>query len=146
MLEIIAVRPEDHAVWLQLWQGYLEFYETELTEEVTQYTFDRIVDPAPGLYGAIAWEGGRPIGLVHWLTHLATWSRGDYCYLEDLFVSPDARGSGAGRSLIGHVSDWAKDAGCTKVYWLTAETNTRARALYDQVATRSGFIHYQLTL
>jgi len=146
MLEIRAVRNEDRALWLELWQAYLAFYETELTGDVTQYTFDRIVDPASGLDGAIAWQDGHAVGLVHWLTHQATWSRGDYCYLEDLFVSPDARRTGAGRSLIAHVRDWAKDAGCTKVYWLTAETNTRARALYDQVATRSGFIHYQLAL
>lgn len=146
MLEIRAVRTEDHAVWLELWRGYLTFYETELSDDVTQHAFDRIVDPTSGLDGAIAWQDGHAVGLVHWLTHQATWSRSDYCYLEDLFVSPGARGSGAGRSLIGHVRDRAKDAGCAKVYWLTAETNTRARALYDQVATRSGFIHYQLSL
>lgn len=146
MLEIRAVRPEDHSLWLDLWRGYLEFYEAELTDDVTTYTFDRLLDPASGLHGAIAWQDGRAVGLVHWLTHPATWSKGDYCYLEDLFVAPDARGTGAGRSLIAHVRDWAKDAGCSKVYWLTAETNARARALYDQVATRSGFLHYQLPL
>ena len=146
MLEITAVRPEDHAVWLQLWQGYLEFYETELTEEVTQYTFDRIVDPASGLYGAIAWESGRPVGLAHWLTHLATWSRGDYCYLEDLFVAPAVRGGGVGAALIAHVADAARDAGAEKVYWLTEESNETARRLYDRVAERTGFIHYELAL
>jgi GNAT superfamily N-acetyltransferase len=146
MLEIRAIHTDDHAVWLELWRGYLEFYETDLTDDVTQYTFERIVDPASGVDGAIAWQDGRAVGLVHWLTHQATWSRGRYCYLEDLFVSPHARGSGTGRALITRVRDWAADAGCEKVYWLTAETNTRARALYDQVATRSGFIHYQLSL
>lgn len=146
MLEIRAVRTEDHPVWLELWQGYLEFYEAELTDDVTQHTFDRIIDPASGVDGAIAWQDGHAVGLVHWLAHPATWSRGKYCYLEDLFVSPAARRTGAGRALISHVRDWAADAGCAKVYWLTAETNARARALYDQVATRSGFLHYQLSL
>lgn len=146
MLEIRAIRPEDHAAWLELWRGYLEFYETDLADDVSRFTFDRIVDPGSGLHGAIAWQDGRAVGVVHWLTHLATWSKGEYCYLEDLFVSSDARGAGAGRALIGHVRDWAAAAGCEKVYWLTALTNARAQALYDQVATRTGFIHYQLAL
>ena len=85
------------------------------------------------------------IGRVHWLTHLATWSRASSCYLEDLFVAPGVRG-GVGRALIEHVRAWAERDGAAEVYWLTAESNVTARALYDQVATRSGMIHYQVPL
>ena len=73
--------------------------------------------------------------------------RGEYCYLEDLFVSPDARGSGAGRALIATVDGLGAGAtACAKVYWLTAETNATARALYDRVATHTGFVHYEIPL
>jgi len=61
-------------------------------------------------------------------------------------VSPDARGSGAGRALIDTVAAWAGEHGCAKVYWLTAETNVTARALYDRVATHTGFVHYEIAL
>ena len=104
-------------------------------------------DARARLRGAIAHDGdGRAIGLVHWLTHLATWTRADYCYLEDLYVVPDARGAGAGAALIEHLRAWAAEHGSAKVYWLTAETNDTARRLYDRVAERSGFIHYEIPL
>lgn len=147
MLSIAPLTASDHDDWLVLWQGYLEFYETSLEDAVTEATFGRLVDPDGDLHGAIARdESGTAIGLVHWLTHPATWTTAEYCYLEDLFVSPDGRGAGAGRALIAHVREWAERHGAAKLYWLTAETNGTARALYDKVATRSGMIHYQVAL
>ena len=83
---------------------------------------------------------------MHWLTHPSTWSEGPYCYLEDLFVHPDARGSGDGAALIEHVRAWAEESGCDKVYWLTQSGNRRARALYDRVAQDTGFVHYEIDL
>lgn len=145
MTTIAPITPADLDEWLALWNGYLTFYESTLDEETTAATFARLVDPASGIHGVLARDDdGRGIGLVHWLTHPATWTTTDYCYLEDLFVAPDARGAGAGRLLIEHVRDWAERNGSAKVYWLTAESNATARALYDRVATRSGMIHYQI--
>lgn len=147
MTEIRALTTADRDAWLPLWRGYLEFYEASLTDEQTQLTWTRLLDPQFPIWGALATDaGGRGIGLVHWLTHPATWSAGPYCYLEDLFVAPDARGTGAGRALIAHVADWARDHGCAKVYWLTQETNATARALYERVAKNSGFVHYETGL
>ena len=68
---------------------------------------------------------------------------GDYCYLQDLFTAPEARGQGAGRALIEAVYDRAQVAGASRVYWLTQETNATARALYDTLADRPGFIQYR---
>lgn len=146
MLRIAPIGPDDRADWLTLWEGYLAFYEATLSPEQTALTFDRLVADDT-IHGAIARaDDGSALGIVHWLTHPATWSAGEYCYLEDLYVAPDARGTGAGRALIGHVTDWAKDAGCAKVYWLTQNTNATARALYDRVASDTGFVHYQIAL
>jgi len=147
MVRISPVVANDRIEWLRLWNGYLSFYETRLAETVTAVTFERIIDPASEIHGAIARDdASRAIGLVHWLTHPATWTDSCYCYLEDLFVAPDARGSGAGRALIEHVVRWAEANDASKVYWLTAETNQTARGLYDRVASRSGMIQYQVQL
>jgi len=147
MVRIEAVGPADREDWQRLWEGYLEFYETVLDEVTTDTTFARVSSGDAPMHAAIARdESGAAVGLVQWLTHAATWSRGGYCYLEDLFVAPEARGAGVGAALIEHVRDWAAEHGASKVYWLTAETNARARALYDRVATRSGFIQYQIPL
>lgn len=146
MTSIQSIRPEDHSEWSALWQGYLQFYESDIDADVTRETFRRIT-AGDGVHGALARdEGGHAIGFVHWLTHPSTWSINGYCYLEDLFVSPDARGAGTGRELITHVRSWAQERGIEKVYWLTQEGNTTARRLYDAVATHTGFTHYEIEL
>ncbi len=147
MTTLSSLTADDHDDWLSLWWGYLEFYEAELTTAQTELTFARLIDPADAVCGAIARDhAGRGVGLVHWLTHPSTWSVGPYCYLEDLFVHPDARGSGTGAALIEHVRAWAADTGCDKVYWLTQRGNHKARELYDRVATDTGFVHYEIDL
>ena len=140
---IRPLEPADHAAWLKLWDGYLTFYRADIPDEVTALTWSRLLDPAEPMHAAVAVGlDGAPAGLVHWTTHRSTWARTSYAYLEDLFVSPDLRGGGAGRALIEHVYAWAAEAGCAQVYWLTHETNTTARQLYDRIAERTGFLHY----
>jgi GNAT superfamily N-acetyltransferase len=53
------------------------------------------------------------------------------------------RGRGVGRALIEHVYTQARALGCSRVHWLTQETNTQAMQLYNQVADRSGFLQYR---
>ena len=93
-----------------------------------------------------AYVDGKLTGIVHYLFHRSTWMPDDYCYLQDLFVADTARGLGLGRALIEAVYDKAREAGSTRVYWLTHETNAQARILYDQVAENVGFIQYRKTL
>ncbi len=146
MTTIAALADADFDDWSGLWRGYLTFYGTELPDEISGDTFRRIVE-GRDLHGAVARDDdGRAIGIVHWLTHPATWSTSPYCYLEDLYVDGESRGSGVGRKLIAHVRDWAVENGCEKVYWLTQETNMTARALYDRAATHTGYTHYQIAL
>ncbi len=90
-----------------------------------------------------AYVGGKLSGIVHYLYHRSCWTIGDYCYLQDLFVAEDARKLGLGRALIEAVEREARKAGASRVYWLTHETNATARALYDQLAERPGFIQYR---
>lgn len=147
MASIAPITREDHDGWRALWDGYLSFYESSLDDDVTEATFARLIDANAGIHGAIARDDdGTATGIVHWLTHPATWTTRDYCYLEDLFVAPDVRGGGVGRALIEHVRTWAEEHGSTKVYWLTAESNATARALYDRVASRTGMTQYQIAL
>jgi GNAT superfamily N-acetyltransferase len=145
----ITVRPiqaSDHAAWLVLWQDYLSFYNSQLSEAQTALTWQRLLDSTHAIQGLVAVQNSAVIGFTHFLFHPATWSPQEYCYLEDLFVSTTARGSGAGRLLIGAVKQVAQDRGATKVYWLTQTQNATARRVYDAVAKDTGFMHYQITL
>ena len=83
---------------------------------------------------------------MNWVFHRATWTTGDYCYLQDLFVDPAVRGRSIGRGLIQHVYDTARQHGAARVYWLTHESNHTAMRLYDDVAEKSGFVQYRRQL
>lgn len=106
-------------------------------------TWARLHDPAEPMFALGAFAGDRIVGIAHYLFHRSFWTVTDYCYLQDLFVAPDARGAGAGRALIAAVENAARAAGAGRMHWLTKADNTAARTLYDQVAECSGFIQYR---
>jgi GNAT superfamily N-acetyltransferase len=143
-----TVRPlaaDDKPRWRELFDGYLVFYKTSLSEEQIELTFQRLMgdfewDPK----GLVAVNGdGRIDGITHYVFHRSTWSPTVYCYLEDLFADPAIRGSGAGRALIMAVYDAADAKGATRTYWATQEFNYPGRTLYDKVAEKSPFIQYR---
>lgn len=144
---MITTRPitqKDHPAWGQLWHAYLAFYETELPADIYESSFSRLIDPTVTDYqGFIAEAEGTPIGLVHYITHRHGWRVEDVIYLQDLYVSPAARGTGAGRALIEAVYAAADAQGTPSVYWLTQDFNSEARKLYDRVADVTPFIKYQ---
>ena len=142
-LDVRDLRPEDRAGWEPLWRGYLEFYGAVVADDVTDLTFRRLLDPAEDLFCIVAEQDGVLLGIVQCVLHRSTWTAAPYCYLQDLFVSPDARDNGVGRALIEAVYARADEHGAARVYWLTHETNATARVLYDAVAVRSGFIQYR---
>jgi GNAT superfamily N-acetyltransferase len=145
-IQILPISQDHGAAWLPLWRGYQAFYKTDIPPEVSEVTWSRLLDPGEPMGAALAWDGPRAVGLVHHIRHRSCWTIGDYLYLQDLFVSPDARGAGVGRKLIEHVYGIARDQGCARVHWLTHETNTDAMLLYDRIAERSGFVQYRRSI
>ncbi len=146
MLEIRKPSISEKSQWLPLWQSYLTFYEAQLPDEVTELTWQRLYDEREPLNILAAYDADRMIGIVHYQFHRSTWARNAYCYLEDLFVSQQTRSKGTGRRLIEAVRQKAQEAGASRLYWTTRESNATARALYDKLATRSDFIQYRMRL
>ena len=144
-MQIRPLRESDYIEWRRLWTAYLEFYRAAVPEEVYATTWRRLFDAGEfEPKGCLALLDGRPVGLVHYLYHRSCWSTVNNCYLQDLFADPEVRGTGIGSALIEAVHAEAGRVGVTNVYWMTHETNEVARRLYDRVATRTGFIEYDL--
>lgn len=143
MLNTRPIRPSDETEWRRLWTGYLDFYETKVSEDVYRTAFKRLLgdDPQDHL-GLIAERDGKPVGLVHYLFHRHLWKIENVCYLQDLYADPEARGQGVGRALIEAVYKAADAAGAPSVYWLTQTFNDEARRLYDRIGTLTPFIRY----
>jgi GNAT superfamily N-acetyltransferase len=134
---------DERAVWEELWTDYLDFYNTKISQETKSATWARLHDPNEPLHLLAASLSGKVVGIVHYIYHRSCWTIGDYCYLQDLFVAPAARGKGVGTELIKQVETIARASGTSRIYWLTKEDNVSARALYDKLADRSGFIQYR---
>lgn len=145
--KIRPLRPEDETDWRRLWSGYLAFYQTSVPEAVYRSTFARLLGDDPRDFSALVAEvDGRLVGLTHFLFHRHCWKVEDVCYLQDLYVDPEARGTGLGRALIEAVYARADAAGAPAVYWLTQEFNHEARLLYDRIAKVTPFIRYNRPL
>ncbi len=142
-LVIRPLRPDERGAWEPLWQAYLTFYEFSVSPETTDILWMRLHDDAEPMYVFGAFLDERLVGIVQYLFHRSCWTIGDYCYLQDLYVSETARGRGVGRALIEAVEQAAREKGASRVHWLTKEDNHTARALYDKLADRSGFIQYR---
>jgi GNAT superfamily N-acetyltransferase len=141
---IRPIEKVDFDPWLELWQGYLGFYRANLTKEVTARTFDRLVGQRDGLLGLVATGGTSDLlGFAHLVFHPSTWATGPYCYLEDLFVAPRARGESTARDLIMATYEEADRRGAARTYWHTQHYNGPARSLYDEVGHPTSFVVYQ---
>lgn len=141
---IRSIEPRDDINWHELWQAYLVFYEAELPDSTTNATWDRIIGADPTFGGLVAEDPatGTILGIANFILHPSTWSESSFCLLNDLFVTPAARGRGAGRAMIQHLIDLAGAEGWARVYWVTKEDNATARTLYDRFAPTDGFIRY----
>lgn len=143
----LVVRPleqGDKPAWASLWTVYLEFYESSVAAEVYDIYFDRLLGNDPQDYHCLlAILDDRPVGLAHFLFHRHGWSTQNVCYLQDLYVTPEMRGTGAGRRLMKAVYVAADVADAPNVYWLTQDFNVTARQLYDRIGEKTPFIKYK---
>lgn len=144
---MVAVRPvvaSDREAWLKLFRDYIAFYKASVPEEVIAQTWRRLLNQEDNMMALIAVEdAGRAIGIAALVFHRSTWSATWYCYLEDLFVAPEARGLGVGRALIEATYAEADRRGADRTYWATQEANATARKLYDRIGKLSEFVQYR---
>ena len=145
----VVIRPvgaDERQAWEPLWNGYLAFYGAILASGASDVAWQRFHDPGEPMFLLGAYVDGKLTGIVQYLFHRSSWTPGNYCYLQDLFVAENARGLGLGRALIEAVYDKAREAGASRVYWLTHQSNATARVLYDKVAENLGHIQYRKIL
>ncbi len=143
-LTIRDATSSDRDDWLRLWKAYLAFYKVDLPDDVTDHTWERLLDPASRLSVRLAVLDGAVVGFAIHHFHESTWAKTPDCYLEDLFVDGPIRGKGIGRALIEDLIRICHENGWSRLYWHTDEGNHRAQALYDSYVKSDGHIRYRL--
>lgn len=143
----LVIRPPveaDRGAWERLYAGYAAFYAVSQTPQMRATVWGWLHDPAHALQGLVAEMDGALIGLAHFRAFDRPLSASTGGFLDDLFVDPQARGSGAAAGLIAAVKALAAARGWSVVRWITAENNYRARGLYDRLADRTKWVTYDI--
>lgn len=146
---LLTIRPmsvSDRVSWEKLYVAYLQFYESEPIASSTELLWSRLTGANPEIQGFVAEDKGVVVGIVHFHFQLSSWTHTWHCYLEDLYVDPGKRSRGVGRSLISALKNSALQKKCSELFWITRAGNKTARKLYDQMATPSDFVRYEIML
>jgi predicted N-acetyltransferase YhbS len=147
MAEWVVESPtqEDFDRWRELYGGYAEFYEFDQTDQQAARVWSWIRDPQHEVRALVVRDGGGvPVGLAHYRPFARPLRASIGCFLDDLLVAHEYRGSGAVDALFDELRRLAAAEGWDTVRWITADDNYRARSKYDQVATRTMWITYDM--
>lgn len=146
-IAVVPVAAEHRDDWETLYAGYAAFYRVEQTARMRAIVWDWLLDPVHEVEGLVALgPGGNAIGLAHFRPFARPLAASTGGFLDDLFVAPEARGSGAAQALIGTVAAIGRERGWTVLRWITAEDNYRGRAVYDRVAEKTRWLTYEIKL
>lgn len=81
------------------------------------------------------WEG-KEAGFALYFFNFSTWEGRPGLYLEDLFVRPEFRGAGIGKSLLQRLARIAVEKGCTRFVWQVLDWNTPSIEFYEAMGAR----------
>lgn len=146
-LTIRPLKPDDRAAWDVLYQGYASFYKTAQTPAMRDSTWVWLMDDAVQVHGLVAEDAsGALLGLAHFRPFARPLSASTGGFLDDLFVTPEARGQAVADALIAAIRAHAKTQDWSVLRWITAEDNYRARAVYDRLAEKTKWATYDIKL
>ena len=92
-------------------------------------------DPAAEVL--IAEADGERVGMAVFFHTFSTWTGRRGIWLDDLYVTPAARGAGAGSALLRHLAGVAVDRGCARFEWWVLDWNTPAVELYRRIGAEA---------
>lgn len=118
----------------------LAVYEKEPDAvEATEADFAAVMFPDDGhanTFGLVAEAGGEVIGIAIWFHSFSTWTGRNGIWLEDLFVLPEHRGSGAGKALLGRLAQICQERGLTRLEWCVLKWNTPSIGFYESLGAK----------
>jgi len=130
-MTVRSIRPDDVPAVVGLVRELAEYeralHEVRLTEE--QLTACLFGD-SPALFGHVAEDDGRVVGVALWFLNFSTWRGTHGIYLEDLFVQPQHRGTGLGKELLRTLAAVCVERGYSRLEWSVLDWNTPSIDFY----------------
>lgn len=139
---------DDEPAWRVLHRGYLDFYASARPEEVSRTVWNWLRDPSHELECLVARPepSSPPVGIAHYRPFARPLHGTVACFLDDLYVAPAARGTGAVDALLTALQQVCREQGWSHVRWVTRASNSRAQRTYDRLAVRTDLVTYDLSL
>lgn len=145
MPTITPLQPNDKAQWQALYRAYADFYEVPMTDEILSTVWTWLQDDTMNLYGLAARaSNGDLIGIAHYREEFSPLRAKRVGFLDDLYVIPEARGSGVVQDIFAALKEEAKARNWHFIRWRTAEDNHRARAAYEKLSQKTHWLTYQM--
>ena len=131
MTQIRPATPADVALILRLVRELAEFErEPEAVVATEEMLAAALFGERPAAEAVIAELDGAPVGFALFFQNFSTWTGRPGIYLEDLYVTPAARGSGTGTALLRYLAGIALDRGCGRFEWAVLDWNEPAINFY----------------
>lgn len=128
---IRSVVPGDESLVLRFVRELAAFErEPDAVEAGETELRDALFGPDPAAEAVVAELDGEPVGFALFFHNFSTWTGRRGLYLEDLYVTPAARGRGVGRALLEHLARIALERGCARFEWSVLDWNADAIAFY----------------
>jgi GNAT superfamily N-acetyltransferase len=108
-------------------------HEVLATEDTIR---ESIFGPGSRVDGLICELDGEPIGFAVYFFNYSTWLARYGLFLEDLYVSPEHRGIGAGKALLEHLARIAVERDCGRFEWNVLDWNKPAIDFYESLGAR----------
>lgn len=101
----------------------------------------------PKVYGLMCLDGDTPLGFAVYFFNYSTWQGRHGLYLEDLYVTPESRGQGAGKALLRQLARIAVERDCGRFEWSVLDWNAPSIAFYESLGAepQNEWVRYRLT-
>lgn len=147
-VQVRLAHAQDRDAFLEMWADFVALAPSEPGDRsMGEANWARILDADTPLECIVGVDDhGMQLGFVLFLAFPFTWSNGDVCYLQDIYVRSESRGKGVAQAMIDHLHEIARTMGWFKIFWMTQSDNYPAQRLYEKVAERKDYIRYDLVV
>lgn len=145
---IREAKSSDAAVILNFIKELARYEKAEHEVLATEATIkESLFGKSSTTHALLCEKDGKAIGFAVYFFNYSTWLAKHGLYLEDLYVSQESRGTGAGKALLKHLAKIAVDKGCGRFEWSVLDWNTPAIEFYNSIGAKpkEEWLGYQLT-
>lgn len=127
-----------------MYGAYARDVQLPATDPIARVVWEWIMNGTHRVECLLAEREGSAVGFAIFRPFPRTLDGNEACYLDDLYVREEFRGTGVVRALLGKLVEITRARGWSHIRWVTTPDNLRARGLYDKVAKKMDLITYRI--